>query len=177
MALNLSLTFSTAMTSIERYADYDFTSSSAPTETQVEEYAYDVAGLIVTLTQRSGLRYVPPASAISDTYLARLLTTANDIGAAYLARHQMFTGNQDDPSLKVMERLAGLWQAYLGEGAMNVGAGLAALQIGSGGLIQQAIETSSGSRLLVTAVSQGEVTLEDLANKTQAITYSIEDRD
>ena len=159
MALDLSKTFCTAITEPERYAAYDFTSASVPTETQVEEYCYDIASIIVFQTERAGQRYAPPVSGVSDTHLARLLTQCNAIGAAYLARQHVYTFNGDQQSLMVMQRLAGLWQMYMGEGSLNVTAGMAALQLGSGGAIGDAVASLASSRVLRSDVTEGDVTL------------------
>lgn len=173
MALTLASTFCTAITGPERYASFDCTASSVPTETQLEEYCYDVAGIIVMQTERAGQRYTPPASGISDTFLARLLTNANDIGAAFKARAHMFTFNGDERSLKIMEKLAAEWAIYMGTGSVSG----SSITIGSGGLIGAAVESASGSRLLVSPVSQGEVTLEDLDTSIQSMTFSRGDKD
>ena len=159
MALDLNKTFCTAITEPERYASYDFTTTSTPTEVQVEEYCYDVAALIVFQTERAGLRHTPPASGITDTYLARVLTQANAVGAAYLARHHIYTYNGDKTSHDVMQRLAGLWQMYMGEGSLSIGAGVPTLQIGSGGVVGQLVESASNSRLLANDATTGDISL------------------
>lgn len=160
MALDTSRTFCSAITDPERYAAYDFTTSTDPTEAQVEDYCYDVSAIITMQTERAGSRLVPPHS--SDSVgLSRLLAQCNAVGAAYLARHHMYTLNGDNASLMVMQRLAGLWQAYMGEGSLTAGAGVPALTVGDGGLIAQAIGTSAGTRSPRSDVSEGDVTLYD----------------
>lgn len=174
MALDLTKTFCTATTEIERYAAFDFTTTSVPTEAQVEEYAYDVASKIVFRAQDAGTACLPPVSTISNTHLARLLTQANAVGAAFEARAHIFTLNGDDRSKRVMERLLSEWESFMGKGSASGGVLGSA---GTGGSIAQAITTASGSRLLVSPVSDGEVELADLSTRTQDIPYTTSDRD
>ena len=180
MAFSTTASFLTDISGAEvwGYSQYTATSTSVPTLTQVETFANDIAGIIVMQTERAGQRHTPPASGISDTYLRAVLTSANAIGTAFYQRHGIWTLNGDENSLRIMQSLAGLWQMYMGEGSAQVTAGIPAIQLGDGGgALAQAIESASDSRLLVTPVSQGEVTLEDLVTRTQAMTFTIEDID
>lgn len=173
MALDLTKTFCTAITEVERYAAFDFTSTSVPTESQVEEYTYDVAALIVLKTEKAGARYTPPNSGISDTYLARLLAEANAVGAAFEARAHMFTLNGDDRSMRIMERLLARWEVFMGKGASAGGA----LSSGSGGLIGEAITTVSDALLVANDVTSGETTLGTLDSREVSPPFNITDTD
>lgn len=180
MALDLTRCYLTQTDCTEVFAfagNYTLTTSTTPTLAQVEGFCYTASALIEAQTERAGLLTSPPASGISPTRLKQLLTDANAIGAAYLARLQMYVANQDEDSLRAAQALAGLWQTYMGEGSINVSAGLHALQMGTGGLISQAIQSASGSAVLVTAVSRGEVELASLDSRLQDITFTITDID
>lgn len=177
MALDLTLTFCTAITDVEQWAAYDFTTTSTPTETQVEGYAYAAGAIVQQQTERAGSLKTPPVSGVTPQRLARALQDANAIGAAYMARQHIYTYNGDERSKHVMERLAGLWQAYMGSGSIAAEAGYPALQFGRGGIIWNTIAAQSGTDLLRTPVSDGEIDLEDLSSDTQDATYTRTDRD
>lgn len=143
------------------YAAYTFTGQSEPTNVEVYGFARDVCAILVVGTEKWGSRQVPPYSGADAVGLGRLLQQANEIGAAFLARHAMYVLNGDDRSLIAMQRLQGYWQSFVGQGAQNVSSGLGTLRIGEGGTIQQAIGTSGGSFLLQADVTMGDVSLAD----------------
>lgn len=163
MALDLTLCYLTADDCTEVFAragGYVFTASTVPTLTQVEGYVYDAASLIEAQTEKAGLLTSPPASGITPTRLKRNLLAANAIGAAYMARLQMYVYNQDEASLRVAQALAALWITYMGEGSVAISNGsLASLGNGTGGLIFDTITAVSGSDVHASDVTEGDVTL------------------
>jgi hypothetical protein len=58
-----------------------------------------------------------------------------------------------------MQRLAGLWQMYMGEGSLVVTAGMAYINVGSGGIVGQLVESASNSRLLANDATTGDISL------------------
>lgn len=155
-AYSSSLTFATEA-GVERYAVYDLTSSSVPTDDQGYEYAKDVTATIVMQTEKAGSKTTPPHTS-DATGLSRLLQAANEVGAAFLVRMHMFTLNGDEASLRVAERLASLWASYMGEDSVKGGC----LCAGTGGAIFEAIASASDSRVLANDVTAGQVSLKSL---------------
>lgn len=180
MALDLTLCYLTATDCTEVFAragGYQFTSSTVPTLTQVEGYVYDVAAIIEAQTEKAGLLTSPPASGITPERLKRNCLAANAVGAAYLARLQMYVYNQDEASLRVAQSLAGIFQTYMGEGSVNVSAGLHALQIGAGGLIFDSVAAISGSNVHASDVTEGHVTLPSVTSAEVTPVFTMDEVD
>lgn len=180
MALSLTRCYLTVDDCTEVFSwagNYTFTTTSTPTLAQVEGYVYTAAALIETQTQIAGALTSPPASSISTVRIRQLLTDANAIGAAFLARLEMYVSNQDEPSHKAAQALAGLWQTYLGKGAINTTAGLASLNVGEGGLIQQTIASLSGSNVHASDVTEGYAVLADASTVTIAPPFTMDQVD
>ena len=172
MALDTTKTFCSAITDIERYAALTLSATTIPTVTQGEEYAYDVSSVVTMQTEKAGSKLTPPHSS-DATGLSRVLAQANAVGAAFLIRKHIYTLNGDPESERVAAGLAAQWESLMGSDAAKGGC----LCAGSGGLVFDAVASASDSRLLVTPVSQGEVTLEELTTRTQAMTFTVLDRD
>lgn len=142
--------------------------ATTPSATAVQGFAYAKASEIVLVTQRAGMRTVPPTSAIGDVHLGRTLQEANAKGAAYEAWRVMAAKNPDDWAIEQMERLRRDWESFVG------------YTDDSGdyhrGVIEQAIESAIHARTIDNDATGGETTLTTHDAEERPAPFTMTDR-
>jgi hypothetical protein len=161
----VAITYDTARTfateaGVFREAAITLTSATVPLDTDAEQWAYSIGALVVLATQKAGSRMTPPTSGVSDTFLGEMLQTATEVGAAACVRWAIYARTKSKLDLEVWEQLRDRWAEYFGSDAVS---GAGALGAGTGGgSIGALIAAQSGSNVLSSDVTVGQITMESL---------------
>jgi len=160
----MSVTYSTSLTyclepDVERYAVYDWSASSSPTEAQVYDYAQDTAAAIEVKTEQAGNIITPATASSQPVRVSRLLEQSNAVGAAMLARHHIYSKSGSERDMRIWEGLARQYEALMGEGASGGGT---TAGTGSGGMVEDAVSSAANTGLLANEITEGDIALKTL---------------
>lgn len=169
-----TLTFATEAGTY-RKAGIVLDASTTPTggpDSDAEEWAQDVAAILVLATAKAGSR-VEPGTGSGDTFLDRILQDANEVGAAYRIRSAIYQRTKDRDDADAVAQLLAQWEVYLGEGASSSGE----LGLGEGGLIAGAIDSLVDKGTLSNDVTTGDTSLATQSARAVGPAFSTEDVD
>ena len=174
MAWDSTLTFATELGAY-RKAGITLTADTVPTggdDSDAEEWAQDVASIIVLATAKAGSR-VEPSSGSGDTFLDRVLRDACEVGTAFRIRAAIAARTKDQDDFDLCGKLLAQWESYLGPGAGEGGD----LGVGSGGLIDMGIDALVDKGTLSNDITAGDATLQSQSSRAVGPTFSTLDVD